>query len=257
MLPGMGVVLVGREGGVLVPFARACTELDLSFRWVEPASETWLGRGAEVVIVEVRRASDASRARSALADVSPPVPLVAVVSDPSLADALLELGVDDCAVSPVSHDGALVHLRLALAPPRMAVSDVVAPRPRLLVIDDEPLIGKSLVYMLSDWFEVESTTSARDGLSRIDAGVQVDVVLCDLTMPDMNGAEFHAELEKRDRRLAARVVFLSGGVFNQETEAFLGTVSNPMIEKPFEVDALRAAIAAVLVDAAEAKLASG
>ncbi len=68
-------------------------------------------------------------------------------------------------------------------------------RKRLLVVDDEPLIGKSLGFMLDDWYEVEWTTSGRDALARVDAlakvpgGPRYDAILCDLMMPEMSGME--------------------------------------------------------------------
>jgi len=56
----------------------------------------------------------------------------------------------------------------------------------------------------------------------------------------------HAELVRRDPGLGARVVFLTGGAFTARARAFLEQIRNPTVEKPFEVEVLRAAIDAVL-----------
>ncbi len=259
----MGVVLVGPEGGVLLPFARACVELGVSFRWVEPSLAGLPDAGKQIAVVEVDSAAVAERLCRSLAGMAPPLPVIAVVADATLIDALLEFDVDDCAVSPVSHEGALVHLRLALSSRGPAASDVMPVsvggslrRPRLLVVDDEPLIGKSLAFMLSDGFEVETTTSAREALRLLDEGTVFDVLLCDLTMPEMSGAELYAELARRHPRMAERVVFLSGGVFDSATENFLAKVPNPMIEKPFDFEALRDVVSK-LVEPSQRLSASG
>ncbi|MBL8717509.1 MAG: response regulator, partial [Myxococcales bacterium] len=127
---------------------------------------------------------------------------------------------------------------------------------RLLVVDDEPLIGKSLGFMLDDWYDVEWTTTGRDALAKVDAlaaaGKAYDAILCDLMMPEMSGMDVHAELVRRDPGLGTRVVFLTGGAFTARARAFLEQIGNPTVEKPFEVEVLRAAIEAVLATESEA-----
>jgi len=54
-------------------------------------------------------------------------------------------------------------------------------------------------------------------------------------MPMMTGIEFYEVLLGRNPELARRVVFLSGGAVTAKTEAFLASVPNLRMEKPFEV----------------------
>ena len=71
-----------------------------------------------------------------------------------------------------------------------------------------------------------------------------DVILCDLMMGDMTGMDLYAELGRRSKALAARIVFMTGGVFTDGARDFLAGVPNICIEKPFDLAALRAMVAA-------------
>lgn len=111
-------------------------------------------------------------------------------------------------------------------------------RGRVLVIDDEPLIGLSIKRLLARSHDVIPMTSARDALEVLQTE-RFDVVLCDLMMPQMTGMDFHAALEKEDPRLADQVVFLTGGAFTPAARAFLDRVPNTRLNKPFASSELK------------------
>ena len=46
------------------------------------------------------------------------------------------------------------------------------------------------------------------------------MILCDLMMPVMTGAEFHRELSLRSPEQARRIVFLTGGAFTVNAREF-------------------------------------
>jgi PAS domain S-box-containing protein len=116
---------------------------------------------------------------------------------------------------------------------------------RVLVVDDEPLMGQSLRFLLEPEFEVASVTRAPLALSTLTGGEQFDAILCDLMMPDMNGMDFHAAVSTAVPELARRIVFLTGGAFTPSAQRFLGRVKNPVLQKPFDEGTLRAALRAV------------
>jgi CheY-like chemotaxis protein/signal transduction histidine kinase len=115
-------------------------------------------------------------------------------------------------------------------------------RGRVLVIDDEPTIGRAVERVLGAEHDVASTTSARDALERIRDGEHYDVILCDLMMPVMTGMDFHAEIQRTAPERADSIVFLTGGAFTSQARAFLDQVSNTRIEKPFDFSNLRALV---------------
>jgi signal transduction histidine kinase len=120
--------------------------------------------------------------------------------------------------------------RLSLAPIAAAVRPA---RPRVLVVDDDPLVCASLYRVLSSRFDVVPHTSARTALGLLVAGERFDAILCDLAMPDMSGMDLFAALEGTHPAAAAGMIFLTGGVFTPESEAFLARVPNVKVEKPF------------------------
>jgi len=124
-----------------------------------------------------------------------------------------------------------------------------AARARVLVVDDEPLVGTVLRRTLRDDHDVEVVPSAREALARIDAGERFDAVVSDLLMPDMSGMELYRALCERHPDLSRRVLFLTGGAFTTAAREFLEREPVTCIEKPFDLPALRAALARKLAGA--------
>ncbi len=130
----------------------------------------------------------------------------------------------------------------AVASPTHAVPEQT--RPRVLVVDDEPLVGRAVRRVLCEQGEVSCVTTARDALALLrDPTQAVDVVLCDLMMPEMTGPEFRAALLGVRPELARRLIFITGGAFTPDMERFLAESSCPHILKPFDVPALRGLVA--------------
>jgi signal transduction histidine kinase len=124
--------------------------------------------------------------------------------------------------------------------PRVAATAVR--RGRVLIVDDEVMFAKAVARSLAIEHDVELAGSAGDALERVRRGQRYDVIVCDLMMPQMTGMELHAELARLEPDLAARIVFVTGGAFTAGARAFLDTVPNQRIEKPFETQQLRAVI---------------
>jgi len=112
-------------------------------------------------------------------------------------------------------------------------------RGRILVVDDERMVSELMRRMLAPEHEVEISASAQEALARIAAGERFDVILCDLMMPVMTGMDLYAELARLEPAEAERVIFVTGGAFTVRARAFLDDVSNPRVEKPFDVQTLR------------------
>lgn len=109
---------------------------------------------------------------------------------------------------------------------------------RVLVIDDEPMVGQLVAKVLVDHLVI-AETSGRAALTRLSGGERFDFILCDVMMPEVSGMDFYAELAPE---LRARIVFLSGGAFTEGAQRFLDSVPNRRLAKPFDVDALTAVL---------------
>lgn len=138
--------------------------------------------------------------------------------------------------------GSTFRVRLPVAtnaPPLAPAAPVTPPprRARILIIDDEPNLARTLARLL-DAHEVEIATSGEEGLRLLESDVGYDLVLCDLMMPGITGMDVHAAVKARAPAQAARFAFMSGGVFTPRARAFLSEVGLPKLDKPFPASAV-------------------
>ncbi len=127
--------------------------------------------------------------------------------------------------------------------PQVSVPPARVPRRgRVLVVDDEPAIARTVARALSREHDVVTVNAASDALARVVGGERYDVILCDVMMPQMTGKELHAELSVFAPDQAERMIFLTGGAFTPGARAFLDQVPNPCIDKPFDTRALLALV---------------
>lgn len=116
-------------------------------------------------------------------------------------------------------------------------------RASILVLDDEPLVGKSLVRALRE-HDVTYCERGADAVELLQRQ-SFDLVLCDLMMPDMTGEDV---FEQTPVALRERFVFMTGGAFTSRARSFLERTPNRVLPKPFSTADVRA-IAAGLVQA--------
>jgi CheY-like chemotaxis protein len=106
---------------------------------------------------------------------------------------------------------------------------------KVLVIDDDFDTREALAAALSEaGFLVEQAEDGKRALERIDDG-EPDVILCDLHMPGMDGAEFL----DRMRGAAARVIILTGDSSARLTQS---AREARLLQKPIDLDQLEAAV---------------
>jgi len=116
------------------------------------------------------------------------------------------------------------------------------PRLRVLVIDDDLALGKTLGLLLASEMDVVVEQDGPQALRRLQGGEGFDAVFCDLNMPQLSGPHLHAALSKSHPELARRIVFMTGGAYTAECQAFLAKTRNPTLEKPFTLEQLHAAV---------------
>ena len=132
--------------------------------------------------------------------------------------------------------------------PVVAAAPVATPTPdsaqraRILVVDDEPMVGRVVERSLCSEHDVVTVTAARDALNRLELGEQFDLVLCDLMMPEMTGMDLFDLVTAEMPEVARRFVFITGGAFTPRARELLDSVPNPRIMKPFDPHGLRGAV---------------
>ena len=117
---------------------------------------------------------------------------------------------------------------------------------RVLVIDDEPAIGRAIMRALRE-AEVTVASGGSDGLRQALAEAdQWDLVLCDIGMPDTDGVHIYNELKTEQANLLQRTVFMTGALHTERAREFVDQVNPPLILKPFDVSQIREVLQAQL-----------
>jgi PAS domain S-box-containing protein len=112
------------------------------------------------------------------------------------------------------------------------------PRSRILVIDDEPNIGKSFERSLPE-HDVTFVDSGREGIRLLDEGRQFDLIFCDVMMPDMTGRDVHEQITERHTAMLDKIVFMTGGAFTERATEFIERVNARRVDKPFDLGTIR------------------
>jgi CheY-like chemotaxis protein len=115
----------------------------------------------------------------------------------------------------------------------------------MLVVDDDPLVARSVRRLLGDKQEVTLAHDGPSALAELRKRIY-DVVLCDVAMPGMDGLMV-LEAARTERLAAAhRFVFMTGSLFSQEWRQRMNAVRAPCVAKPLDITELSSALAQVL-----------
>ena len=113
---------------------------------------------------------------------------------------------------------------------------------RVLLIDDEASIRAALRrYFEKGGWQVEEREAAIPALELLintPPGQTYQLIISDIRMPDMSGIELHDRLKEDNPGLLDRFIFITGDVASPEAAAFVSSTSRPVLEKPFELQAL-------------------
>jgi CheY-like chemotaxis protein len=111
--------------------------------------------------------------------------------------------------------------------------------PRVLVVDDEPIIAQLIADVLSgDGYEVDT---APDGLAALEliGRRAYDLVLSDLRMPELDGLGLYRELQQSRPDLARRFVFITGTSEHTDYQGLIADIAAPVLTKPFDMAELQ------------------
>ncbi len=109
---------------------------------------------------------------------------------------------------------------------------------RVLIIDDDPFVTRTLVRVLS---ELDCTVihSGQEALERLRSESEFDVIICNLSMPGVSGAEVYTQASEFRPALAKRFLFLKGGAVADETLEFAESLDGRVLAKPVEATSIR------------------
>lgn len=106
----------------------------------------------------------------------------------------------------------------------------------VFVVDDDVDVREALCEVLSDCgFEVSSAGDGLEALAQLGDGLRPRVILLDLMMPRMDGAELRDRLQQDAALAAVPVVMLTA---DRRGEEGLHTGADAQLEKPVDLDEL-------------------
>jgi len=122
---------------------------------------------------------------------------------------------------------------------------------RVLLVDDEELIRRPMSRFLAKrGAEIRDAGDGEAALARLQEGFDPHVILADLRMPKMDGAELYERLQQERPALAERVIFLSGDITHLASRGLAEVPRDRVLVKPVELAELERRIAAFVQEKA-------
>ena len=119
----------------------------------------------------------------------------------------------------------------------------------ILIVDDSTAIRKILIRVLGQTqLAIGQVFEARDGLEALDSvrTNPLNLVLCDINMPNMDGLSFLAELKSSDQWRDLPVVMFTTEGGEQKVARAIELGSAAYIRKPFTAEQIQEKIDALL-----------
>lgn len=114
-------------------------------------------------------------------------------------------------------------------------------KPRLLVVDDDPINLKTLIGLLEQEFEIAAAINGKVGLQAAERTAP-DLILLDITMPDMDGYAVLNELKQRETTRDIPVIFITGLNSAEDEAKGLEQGASDYISKPFNPTVVKARV---------------
>ena len=122
---------------------------------------------------------------------------------------------------------------------------------RVLIIDDDPIIVRDLSNLLTEeGFQVAVTHDAGQALELLERE-SADLIISDLSMPQVDGRQFWRRLLEQYPQLVGRVLYFTGDSSSKEARAFLRDSGCNWLEKPVRAEELVQSVRQVLRQASQ------
>lgn len=118
--------------------------------------------------------------------------------------------------------------------------------PLVLIIDDQPLVRKTISFILHDQgIKIVQAKSGRVGI-QLARSKTPDLILCDIKMPKVDGFAVFDALQSEPSTSSIPFVFITGLFNDSSIQRNVGERGAAYMEKPFSVESLLAIVRANL-----------
>ena len=107
------------------------------------------------------------------------------------------------------------------------------------MVDDEPEVRNILNWVLSSVGHDAVLASEGKEAWKLIQQNRFDSIFLDLWMPGVDGQELYKQIIEYSSDPAKKVVFVTGDAARADTERFLESTANPVLGKPFTIEAIR------------------
>jgi two-component system, OmpR family, response regulator len=121
---------------------------------------------------------------------------------------------------------------------RAARSVMGGDRPKVLFVDDDWKMLSSYRTMVAGYLDADFVSSSDDAFNRILSDSPPQVIVCDVVMPGLSGADIYRRAVLLDPRWANRFVFVTGAASTPSVAEFLNTLDVRVFHKPVATDRL-------------------
>ncbi|HEV2693057.1 MAG TPA: response regulator [Verrucomicrobiae bacterium] len=117
------------------------------------------------------------------------------------------------------------------------------PGKKILLVDDEPSVAKAIKMLLEhDGYGVQIVNSGEAALALYECE-RFDLIITDFSMPGMTGGELAGRIKKI--RPDQPIIMATASIYTLDAADHPGRLVNCVLDKPFTLQDLRAAIARI------------
>lgn len=168
----------------------------------------------------------------------------------------LVLWITNCEPPHLSRKLPTTRLQTAfLKPSKVAISNK-PPRQKgkILIVDDSINVRRYLALTLEKGgYQVEQAKDGQDGLEKLENGLQVQGVICDIEMPRMDGYSFLERINANRELRDIPVIMLTSRSSNKHRQLAMKLGAKAYFSKPYNEQELLQTLAEIIFQTAETK----
>ncbi|HEY1957293.1 MAG TPA: response regulator [Polyangiaceae bacterium] len=121
-----------------------------------------------------------------------------------------------------------------------------AQRPRILIVDDDAVLRRTLCRVVAAQFDVTEASNGAEAILLLGRE-KFDAILTDLEMPELGGDGLVKWLEQNDPELAKRAIVVTGGAKRRDQSEWLSAFDpSRVLRKPCSIEDVLAALDRIL-----------
>jgi chemotaxis family two-component system sensor histidine kinase/response regulator PixL len=150
-------------------------------------------------------------------------------------------------ISPATNSTALLPTTSRTKP--ALLREIQKPQPTVMIVDDSITIRQALVFTLQTaGYKILQARDGYEAIARIQANAEIDLIICDIEMPRMNGFEFLAHCKSDECLSQIPIIILSSRTAVKHRHLALKLGAAMYLTKPYSEQQLLSTVSQILND---------